>query len=137
MRHRPMRQVHEVRHVSVSIHRPPAEVYEFVATVENLPRWAAGLGTTYRREGETLIADGPLGQVRVRFVERNPFGVLDHEVTLPSGVTVHNAMRVAPNGEGCEVMFMVLRQPEMTDEAFAADAAAVARDLDVLRSLLE
>ena len=32
-------------------------------------------------------------------------GVLDHDVTLPSGETVHNPMRVIPDGDGCEVVF--------------------------------
>lgn len=132
-----MAQVFEVRHVSVSVRRVPADVYAFVVTSENLPRWAVGLGTSYREEGDVLVADGPLGEVRVRFVEKNRFGVLDHVVTLPSGDVVHNAMRVVPNGDGSEVTFMVVRQPGMTDDAFEADVAAVARDLEALRSLLE
>ena len=127
----------EARHVSVSIDRPPGAVYEFAANVENLPRWAAGLGTSYRREGDVLVADGPLGTIRVRFVARNALGVLDHDVVLASGVTVHNAMRVAPNGRGSEVTFMVLRQPGMSDEQLAADCGAVERDLRTLKQLLE
>jgi hypothetical protein len=38
-----------------------------------------------------LIAEGGLiGTVKVRFTERNALGVLDHDVALPSGATVHN-----------------------------------------------
>jgi hypothetical protein len=33
----------DVQHLSVSIARRPAEVYEFTSDPRNLPRWAAGL----------------------------------------------------------------------------------------------
>jgi hypothetical protein len=127
----------EVRHVSVSVGRPPHEVYAFAADLGNLPRWAAGLGTSYRREGDALVADGPLGTIQVRFVERNALGVLDHDVVLGDGHVVRNAVRVVPNGEGSEVTFVVLRQPGASDEEFAADCAAVERDLRTLKRLVE
>lgn len=127
----------EARHVSVSVDRPPREVYAFAADVGNLPRWAVGLGTSYRREGEVLVADGPLGTVQVRFVDRNDLGVLDHDVVLGPGRVVHNAMRVVPNGKGSEVTFVVLRQPGTSDAQLAADCAAVERDLRTLKALVE
>jgi hypothetical protein len=43
----------------------------------------------------------------VRFVERNRFGVIDHDVTLPTRETVHNPLTVLPNGTGSEVVFTV------------------------------
>ena len=61
----------------------------------------------------------------------------DHEVTLPDGTTVQNALRVVPNGDGAEVMFTLLRQPSMSDADFEADAAHVRKDLDRLKSILE
>jgi hypothetical protein len=118
----------EVVHVSVHIARRPEEVYEFASHPENLPRWAAGLADS------ELVRDG---KVRVEFAPRNPFGVLDHDVTLETGITIHNPMRVVPNGEGSEFMFTLIRQPGMSDEEFANDRAAIERDLRTLKSLLE
>ncbi len=72
----------------------------------------------------------------MQFSPRNEFGVLDHVVRLPSGDEVYNPMRVIPAGtdeRGCEVVFTLRRRPEVTDEEFEADAAAVAADLDSLR----
>jgi hypothetical protein len=77
-----------------------------------------------------------MGQVRVRFVERNTLGVLDHDVTLPSGTVVANPLRVVPHPEGSEVIFTV-RQIELTDEEFERDVALVAADLDRLAALVE
>ena len=75
-----------------------------------------------------------MGKVQIRFVEKNTFGILDHDVILASGVKLHNPMRVVPNGRGSEVMFTLFRQPDMSDAQFAADAQWVEKDLRMLSS---
>ena len=129
---------HPARHVSVSIARPPAAVAAYLADGEKLPTWASGLGNTIRRgvEGEWL-ADGPLGRIRVRFAPTNDLGVFDHDVTLESGETVHNPLRVLPNGDGSEVVFTLFQRPDVSSQALDEDAAAVTQDLGKLKSLLE
>jgi hypothetical protein len=44
----PMTAPAEVRHVSVSIDRSPADVHAFCADPHDLPRWAAGLAASVR-----------------------------------------------------------------------------------------
>lgn len=128
----------DVFHISIAIHRPPAEVYEFAGNPRNLPRWAAGLAKSeVRQDGDSWIAEAPFGTVRVKFAPRNPLGVLDHDVTLESGVVVHNPMRVLPRTGGCEFVFTLFRQPGMTDDELLRDKAAVEADLRTLKSLLE
>ena len=130
--------MHDVQHISVYIARRPAEVYEFASDPRNLPRWAAGLARSeVRRDGDEWVVDAAFGRARVRFVERNSLGVMDHDVTLESGVTVHNPMRVVPNGEGSEFVFTLIRQPGMSDTQFAEDKAAIEKDLKTLKDLLE
>lgn len=125
------------RHVSAAIRRSPAAVYAFAAEPRNLPRWAAGLATGVRQEGGAWIAESPLGRVTVRFAPKNDLGVLDHDVTLPSGEIVHNPMRVLRNDDGAEVVFTLYRRPAMSDAEFEADAAAVAKDLATLKRIME
>ena len=130
--------MHQVQHISTHIARKPQEVYAFASDARNLPRWAAGLaGSEVTKSGDEWIMDAPFGKVRVKFAEQNAFGVMDHDVTLESGVTVHNPMRVVPNGEGSEFLFTLIRQPGMSDEQFARDKAAVEKDLHALKDLLE
>jgi uncharacterized protein len=112
----------ETRHVSVSIERPPAQVYAFAVDVANLPRWASGLAN---------------GVQSVRFAEANSFGVLDHEVRLDSGETVNNAMRVVPNEGGSELTFTLMRRRDASAQDFAADADTVQQDLLTLKRLVE
>jgi hypothetical protein len=127
----------EARHVGVTIRRSPADVHAFAADPRNLPRWAKGLSGSIREAGGEWIAESPMGTVRIRFAPRNDLGVLDHDVTLASGESFHNPMRVLANGEGSEVVFTLYRRPGVTDEAFAADERAIAADLATLRWLLE
>ena len=108
-------------HLSTYVDRPADEVYAYVVDPSHLPEWAAGLTP----------------EVEVRFAPANPYGVADHDVTLPDGTVLTVPLRVLADGEGSEVVFTLRRAPDTSDEAFEADAAAVRTDLATLRGLLE
>jgi len=127
----------ESQHLSVSINRSADRVYEFASNPENLPQWAAGLSGSIKNVDGEWIAESPMGSVKVKFADKNKFGVLDHDVTLPSGEKFYNPMRVFPNNNGCEVIFTLYRRPGTSDQAFAEDAQAVTSDLIKLKTLLE
>jgi hypothetical protein len=129
--------VQESVHVTTTIDRPARDVYEYVADPTNLSNWAAGLAhqPVEHIDGQWVV-DSPLGRVVVAFVAPNDLGVADHDVTLPTGETVTNPMRVIANDDGCDVMFSVRRRPGMDDTELASDVEAVTRDLATLRSLL-
>lgn len=127
---------HAHRIVSESLDASARTVYDFASQVENLPRWAGGLASSVRRDGDRWFADSPMGRIRIDMAPRNDFGVLDHDVTDPAGRTFHNAMRVTPSGDGCVLSFTVLRMPEMTDADFERDCATVRDDLRAIGKLL-
>ncbi|GIF47369.1 hypothetical protein DFJ67_6813 [Asanoa ferruginea] len=129
--------IYESHHVSVAIARSPAEVYAFAANPANLPRWAAGLTGSIANVDGRWLAETPDGPVEVAFTPPNEVGVLDHDVTFPSGQRFYNPMRVFANADGSEVVFTVYRREGTSREAFEADAVAVLTDLRVLKSLLE
>lgn len=124
------------RTLSVDIDRPFDTVYAYAADPANLVRWAPGLGTDFRRDGEDWLFRQAGETIRLRFTPNNPFGVLDHDVFTPQGV-VHVAMRAMPNGDGTTVTFLLLQTPDLDDARLARDAAAVQRDLDALKAILE
>jgi hypothetical protein len=125
------------RHVSTVIRRSPQDVYAYASDANNLPAWAAGLtDAPISRDGDALVTESPLGRIRMVFAPRNEFGVLDHWVTLPSGDTTYNALRVIEHPDGAEIIF-TLRQLDATDDEFARDAGLVAADLERLRGILE
>lgn len=124
-------------HISVSINRPADEVYEFASNPENLPKWASGLSGSIKSANGDWIAESPMGRIKIKFAGKNKSGILDHEVTLPSGEKVNNPMRVFPNNHGSELIFTLYKRPEMSDQMFADDAKIVKKDLEKLKSLLE
>jgi hypothetical protein len=127
----------ESKQISEWIDRRATDVYEYASDPANLPQWAPGLGTSVENvDGQWFVETGS-GRVGLAFGERNEFGVLDHEVTLPSGEVIYNPMRVVPLGDGCEVVFSLRRLPDMSDEDFARDAGLVQADLTRLKHVLE
>ncbi len=111
-------------HISVSIDRPADTVYEFASNPENLPKWAAGLGDSIKNFDGDWIAESPIGKIKVKLADKNKFGVLDHDVTLPSGIKFYNPMRVFPNNDGSEIIFTLYQQRDVTDQSFSEDAEA-------------
>jgi uncharacterized membrane protein len=124
-------------HISLSINCPADQVYEFASNPENLLKWAAGLGDSIKNINGDWIAESPMGRLKVKFADKNKFGILDHEVTLPSGAKFYNPMRVFPNNDGGELIFTLYRQPDVSDRMFEQDSEAVTRDLEKLKTLLE
>jgi len=122
--------------VSVGIPLEPRAVYAYASDPANLPIWAPGFVKSIEKRGAGWVAQTTLGQVTFRFAAANDFGVLDHDVELPSG-TVHNAMRVVPNGAGSEVLFTLIQFPGISDAQFQQDMDTVRADLNKLRTLLE
>ena len=100
----------------------PETVYTFAANPDNLTKWAAGLvQDKVTHDGELLCVESPKGRTTICFAGRNSLGVLDHDVTLPSGETINNPFRVLAHPEGAEVLF-TLRQLGLSDTEFDRDA---------------
>ena len=125
------------RHISIVINRRADTVYDYASKPENLSSWASGLARSdVLSEGARLTADSPMGPVVITFAPPNQFGVLDHDVTLPTGEIVTNPLRVIPHPEGAEVVFTI-RQRGMSDEEFDRDARTIGEDLATLKALVE
>jgi len=127
----------ESRAITVRIDRPFDKVYEFLVDPANWNQWAFGLGKNIRRSQDGWIADSGSGVARVQFTPQNSFGIVDHTVIRSSGQRVYVPMRLITNGRGCELIFTLFREPNMSDAQFASDSGFVQRDLNGLKTLLE
>jgi uncharacterized protein YndB with AHSA1/START domain len=128
---------HPAHNLNVTIERPLAEVYDFLSKPENFPQWASGLATSIAPEGDHWVTETPDGRVLIGFSKPNDMGVLDHRVTMPSGVEVYVPMRVVANGEGSEVIFTLFQTPGMSEAVLERDIGLVDGDLATLKELLE
>ncbi|MEK7072416.1 MAG: SRPBCC family protein [Patescibacteria group bacterium] len=125
------------KNINISINCWASKVYEFASNPANLPRWATGLSGSINNINGEWIAESPMGRIKIKFADKNKFGILDHEVTLSSGEKIYNPMRVFPNNDGSELVFTLYHRPDMSDKMFEDDAKLVKRDLEKLKNLLE
>ena len=123
--------------LSVSIRRAAQEVYEFVLNPENLPNWASAFCRAVRRTDAGWIIETAAGELKLRFVEANPFGVADHYLIGEPDAEIYVPMRVVPNGSGSEVLITLFRQPGVSGPEFGQDVGSVTRDLRKLKDVLE
>ena len=129
--------VHRAEAIHVSILAPPQRVVAFLADVKNWKKWAPWVREVVDHSGRDWTLDTDGGRMRLRFVEEDSLGVLDHAVTLASGVSVYNSMRVVANGTGSELVMIVLQTPPATSEQFEQDVQAVRDDFARIKKVLE
>ena len=122
---------------TISIHAHPQQVLEFIADPAQLPRWAVGFAKAIRRESERWIVTTAGGEMGVRIVTDQKFGVVDFYLSPAPGVEALAASRVIPNGPGAEYVFTQFQAPGMADDAFAQSVRTLAHELTVLKALLE
>jgi hypothetical protein len=127
----------ESKQLGVLIDRPVNEVYDYASDPVNLPEWAPGLGSAVAEVDGQWYVDTAVGRAGIVFAPRNNFGILDHDVTMPSGDVFYNPMRVFANEEGSEVVFTLRRSRGMSSEDFERDAGLVSADLARLKQVLE
>lgn len=123
----------------ITIHRSAADVYNYLSDPRNFAEWAPGFCLSIRPAAETdrweIIT--PTGKATARFTDRNQYGIVDHYVAVSPQNEVYIPLRVIANQEGSEVIFTLFRLPEMTDEIYQRDMAAVQKDLQKLKAVLE
>src|SRR5690349_9377886 len=129
--------LHRAAVVHTSIGVPAAHLIAFMGDLEKWKRWAPWIRSVSRSSARDWAVETDVGPLRFHFVESNPFGVLDHEVTLPSGAVVTNGMRVMTNGTGSELVMVLFQLPETPADEFERDVQAVTADLARIRQVLE
>ena len=129
--------VYRAEAVHVSILVPAKEVYDFLIDVTNWKTWAPWVRAVNTHSGLDWTLDTDTGPMQLRFVEPNALGVLDHTVTLASGVKIYNAMRVVANGSGSELTMIVYQTPPATTVQFEQDVQAVRDDFTRIKNVVE
>lgn len=123
--------------ISTYIAVPPEVVYAFASNPANLPAWVPSFCKSAEFFNGQWVVQSPEGPVIFAFVEANPYGVLDHTITFPSGLMLTNPMRVVPNGSGSELLLTLFQHEGMSDEQFKEDESLVQKDMETLRLILE
>lgn len=123
--------------VHTSIQATPEDVVAFLGDPRKWLTWAPWLRSVARLSDREWSFDTQAGRMLVRFVDPNVLGVLDHHVTLDSGVTVFNSMRVLPNDAGSELVMVLFQSSVASTAEFERDVTAVTEDLARIKRALE
>lgn len=124
---------------SIALQSAPAQTFEFLADATKLPVWAIGFAKAIEpADGDRWLVTLASGERMPLRIERDPAtGVIDF-VSIPApGVEVPAHTRVVAHGEGSVYTFTMHQAPEMPDEVFDAQVAALERELTVLKAHLE
>jgi hypothetical protein len=112
-------------------------VFDYMADIENLPKWATEFAREMRREGDDYKVVNGLGEFFFRIESEPETGVIDmfagptkdamavfptRAVSLPDGRTAYS--------------FTMFQGPEMPEELFDAQRASLERELVNLEGLL-
>ena len=132
-----MTELFDAKTFSLSIKADPKKIYSFVSKPENLPKWATAFCKSITKSGDDWVMQTDLGPAKVKFVEQNDFGILDHYVYPAPNIEVYVPMRVLSNFSGSEILFTLYRLPFMDEEKFKTDLDLVERDLNTLKEVME
>jgi hypothetical protein len=123
---------------SITIESPREQAFAYLADGEKLPVWAIGFAKAIEPTDDgwlVTLASGDRMPLRIECDAAT--GVVDF-VSLPApGVEVPAHTRVVPHGSGTLYTFSMHQGADMPDEVFDAQAAELARELQVLKAHLE
>ncbi|MFJ5548096.1 hypothetical protein [Streptomyces sp. NPDC093225] len=123
---------------TVSIQRPVAEVFDFVADPANWPAWAVVnvQAVEPTDDPDWWLMTTPQGPARLRIRGNAELGVLDHDY-VDDQASWRVPARVVANGSGAEFMITFFQPPTFTDAFFDEQIALVDKELAALKRVLE
>lgn len=133
-------ELHTARSVTktVSLARPAAEVFAFLADPANWPRWAVvniqAIEPT--ADPDWWLMDTPRGAARLRIRGNAEEGLLDHDY-LDREASWTVPARVVPNGEGSEFLITFFQPPGFSDTYFDEQSALIDNEMAALKRELE
>ena len=123
---------------STTFAAPADRVFAFVSNIENLPEWAPGFCQELRKDGDDYFVTTPGGEIFFRIDHQASTGVVDMVAGPQKNQTMTWPARVAglPNGE-CLFTFTVIQTPDMSDDAYAEQNAAIKGEFENIRNSVE
>ncbi|MFI6150916.1 hypothetical protein [Streptomyces sp. NPDC051109] len=125
---------------TVTIERPVADVFAFLADATNWPSWAIVnvnvKAIEHTNEPDWWLMTTPHGPARLRIRGNAELGILDHDY-VEDQASWQVPARVVANGAGAEFMITFFQPPAFTDVFFDEQVALVDTELATLKRILE
>jgi hypothetical protein len=122
------------RTVTTVLDAPSERVFDFLAEVENLPRWATEFARELRYEdGKSKVVNG-LGEFYVRFASDAATGVIDMYAGPSESELALFPTRVVRLADGRSAYtFTMFHAPGMPDALFESQHVSLQREFENLR----
>jgi hypothetical protein len=121
--------------VTAVLDSPRAEVFDFLARIENLPTWATEFARELKQEdGETKVVNN-LGEFFFRIAADAETGVIDMYAGPTTDTMALFPSRVVglPDGRSA-YSFTMFKQPGTPDELFESQLESLCREFDNIRA---
>ncbi len=126
--------INEAAHVTVQISAPYDVAFDFLADVENMPKWAVNFISAGRTDGDTYLVTTPMGELPARIEGARRTGVVAMLVgSMPPFVGV-----LGRTESGCTFTFLLGKQPNWTVAVFQSEGIpGMVHECEVLKGLVE
>jgi hypothetical protein len=109
----------QTRTITLTVATPSDTVFNFLADIENLPRWSAGFCEWIELHREGWWAYTALGELEVATKVDDIAGVIDLRFAHAAGWKLVIPVRVRTDGEGGALVRLACTQPAgLSDEAY-------------------
>ena len=122
------------RTVTATLDAPAASVFDYLAEIENLPKWATEFARELKLEdGKAKVVNG-LGEFCFRITSDPETGVIDMHAGPTEDELALFPTRVVPlPGDRCAYTFTMFQAPGMPDELFESQYQSLLREFDNIR----
>ena len=121
--------------VTAVLDAPKAEVFDFLAQIENLPTWATEFAQELKYEGGEAKVVNALGEFYFRIAADPDTGVIDMYAGPSADAMALFPSRVVglPDGRSA-YSFTMFKQPGTPDELFESQSESLRREFDNIRA---
>ncbi len=124
---------------SLTLAAPKEKTFDFLARVENLPRWVTLFCRELKRDGAgRWKVMTPQGEILFRIASDRATGVIDMYGGPSEEAMAHWPTRVVALSDDTSIfIFTALQYPGVSDEAFAAQCAGLEAEFPHIRAEVE
>lgn len=113
-------------------------LFDFVSSIENLPKWAVGYCKRVWQEDGVYKIETPMGEMIQRFDCNPEAGTIDMYSGYHSDEMWCWPVRVTSDNMGGSVLaFTCIQMPTQSQEEFSGQCLLLKEELEILRKLLE
>lgn len=116
----------------------PEKLFDYVGTIENLPKWATGYCKSIRKDGDDYKIETPMGEMFQRFDVDAARGTIDmYGGPTKEAMWCWPARVTSDNMGGSVLAFTCVQMPDQPDTEFEGQCATLLEEFENIRRAVE